>query len=158
MFVRRRACWQIWAVWVWSDVWVWGGHADCWLPRWHTHYRCVRLTNATLVIAFFLQRVPWWCDILLDAIMVYFTGFIGSGLLSQYPNVIYFHKGIWWDSGNLCSAAPLRPHLSAHIIYGILTMKRWDTVFSVYSMVLAYQCCWRQSSAPKLKQFTVWRS
>lgn len=57
MCLCGRVGWQICAVWWWSDVWVLGGHADCWLPRWHAHHRCVQLKNATSIKVLFFQRL-----------------------------------------------------------------------------------------------------
>lgn len=57
----RWVCWQVCIVLWWSGEWVWWGHSDCWLPRWHVRHRCMRLTNATFITALLLWLIPFWC-------------------------------------------------------------------------------------------------
>lgn len=69
--VCRWVCWQVCTVWWWSDVWVWWGHADCWLPRWHARHRC-GIDKCHIHHSSFPSTCSQWCGILLDTIMIYF--------------------------------------------------------------------------------------
>lgn len=94
---RRRVCWQICTVRWWSDMWVWGGHADCWLPRWPALPYVYAIDKRHIHHGIFPSNTfpVMWCDVMMVFWMLLwliFTGFIGSCLLGLPPGVIHLHK------------------------------------------------------------------